>query len=203
MGQRSKQVDLYILKSKPFAIPILEHLRDMIHDCSDEIEEAMKWSFPHFLYKGNLCHMASFKEHCAFGFWKGTIMKDPKGILNPLGKTAMGHLGRISDVRDLPSGPVLKTYIKQAMLLNDKGIELPKKPAITTNELVVPKEFAKALKQDKKADEVFKKFSPSHKKEYIEWINEAKREETRLRRIETAIEWISEGKGKNWKYERK
>lgn len=201
MGKRSKEVDAYIAKSKPFAQPILEHIRDVVHSVSDEITEVMKWSFPHFEYKGNICNMAAFKEHCAFGFWKGSIMKDEDKIINPIGKTAMGSLGRITSIKDLPSKKILVKYIKEAIDLNEKGISLPKKAPAAQKEIEVPEDFANAIAKNKKAKTVFEKFSPSHKKEYIEWITEAKREETRKKRIDTALEWISEGKGKNWKYQ--
>ncbi len=203
MGKRIKAVDQYIAKSKPFAQPIMEHIRDIVHSVSPDIEEVMKWSFPHFNYKGNICSMAAFKEHCAFGFWKGSIMKDEDKIINPVGKTAMGSLGRIASIKELPSKKILVKYIKEAIQLNEKGVIVPKKKPATTKEVKIPEDFANALAKSKKAGKVFDEFSPSHKKEYIEWIVDAKREETRIKRIETALEWIAEGKGKNWKYERK
>jgi uncharacterized protein YdeI (YjbR/CyaY-like superfamily) len=203
MGKRSKEIDAYIAKSKPFAKPILEHIREVVHSASDEITEVMKWSFPHFEYKGNICSMAAFKEHCAFGFWKGSIMKDDDKIINPIGKTAMGSLGKITTVKDLPSKKILVKYIKEAIDLNEREVPLPKKAPATKKDISVPEDFANAIAKNKKAKTVFEKFSPSHKKEYIEWIVEAKREETRKSRIDTALEWIAEGKGKNWKYQRK
>lgn len=203
MGKKIAEVDKYIAKAKPFAKPILEHLREVVHSVSPNIQETIKWGFPHFDYKGNICSMASFNEHCAFGFWKGSIMKDADKILNPVGKTAMGHMGRINSIKELPSKKVLATYIKEAIELNEKGISVPKKkPASTVKEIIVPEDFSNSISKSKKATLAFSKFSPSHKKEYIEWITEAKREETRKKRIDTAVEWIAEGKGRNWKYER-
>jgi uncharacterized protein YdeI (YjbR/CyaY-like superfamily) len=203
MGKKIPAVDKYIANSKPFAQPILEYLREIVHSASPKIEEVMKWSFPHFEYKGNICSMASFKEHCAFGFWKGSIMKDEDKIINPVGKTAMGSLGRITSIKDLPSKKILVKYIKEAIDLNEKGVPLPKKAPAKQSDLDIPEDFANAIAKNKKAKKVFDQFSPSHKKEYIMWIVEAKREETRKSRIDTALEWIAEGKGKNWKYERK
>lgn len=203
MGKRSKEVDAYIAKSKPFAKPILEHIRDVVHSASNEITEVMKWSFPHFEYKGNICSMASFKEHCAFGFWKGSIMKDEDKIINPVGKTAMGSLGRITSIKDLPSKKILVKYIKEAIDLNEREVPLPKKAPATKKDIQVPEDFANAIAKNKKVKTEFEKFSPSHKKEYIEWIVEAKREETRKSRIDKALEMIAEGKGKNWKYQSK
>lgn len=204
MGTKIKAVDHYIAKSKPFAQPILEHIREIVHTASPHIEEVIKWGFPHFEYKGNICSMAAFKEHCAFGFWKGSMMKDEDKIINPIGKTAMGSMGRITTIKELPPKKILVKYIKEAIELNEKGITVPKKsPVAKTTELAIPEDLSIALAKNKKAKTVFDKFAPSHRKEYIMWITEAKREETRKNRIDQAIEWIAEGKGKNWKYETK
>jgi uncharacterized protein YdeI (YjbR/CyaY-like superfamily) len=164
----------------------------------------MKWSFPHFEYNGSiLCSMASFKQHCAFGFWLAALMKDPDDIFNANGKTAMGHLGQIKSVEDLPKDEVLIRYTKEAMQLIEQGAKLPKKaPASTSKTLIIPEYFQKALNKNKPAKERFEAFPYSHKKEYVEWISEAKTEPTRDKRIATALEWIAEGKGRNWKYER-
>lgn len=146
--------------------------------------------------------MAAFKEHCVFGFWKAAIMKDAEK-LKANQDNAMGHLGKIKNVTDLPSDKILTDYIKEAAKLNDEGIRLPPRAKNTEKqELVIPGYFIKALTKNKKASHVFESFSQSHKKEYVEWINEAKTEETRNKRMATALEWIAEGKGRNWKYER-
>ncbi len=148
--------------------------------------------------------MAAFKQHCAFGFWKASLMSDPKKIINPVGKSAMGDLGRITSLKDLPSDKIMLSYLKEAVKLNDAGIKLPPKSAASSKkEIKIPDDFYVLLKKNKKALSVFENFSPSNKREYIEWITEAKREETRAKRMATAIEWISQGKGRNWKYERK
>lgn len=202
MSKKIAEVDKYIAKSKPFAKPILEYIREVVHSTSPDIQEIIKWGFPNFDYKGPVCSMASFNEHCAFGFWKGSIMKDEDKIINPVGKTAMGHMGRITSVKDLPPKKILVKYIKEAIVLNEKGVKVPKKKPVISKEIPVPEDFANALAKNKKANTVFDKFPPSHKKEYLQWIMEAKREETRKKRIDTAIEWIADGKGRNWKYER-
>jgi uncharacterized protein YdeI (YjbR/CyaY-like superfamily) len=169
------------------------------------VEEKMKWSFPHFDYKGEMmCSMAAFKQHAVFGFWKAALMKDPVLVDNAKAETAMGHLGRITSLKDLPSDKKLIAWIKEAMQLTDKGIKLPSKAKTTDKkELEIPAYFTRALNRDKKAKGVFEEFPYSHKKEYIMWITEAKTEETRNKRMATALEWIAEGKGKNWKYEKK
>lgn len=204
MATKNPQVDKYIIISAQFAKPILNHLRELVHKACPETEEKMKWSFPHFDYKGMMCSMAAFKQHCAFTFWKAALMKDKKLITNAKSETAMGHLGRITSLKDLPSDKVLISYIKEAKKLNVKGVKLPAKPiAKEKKEIVVPDYFLKALRKSKSVLKAFENFSPSYKKEYVEWITEAKTEETRNKRMATAIEWLSEGKSRNWKYVRK
>lgn len=204
MGKKIPEVDKYIAKAQPFAKPILEHIREVVHSVSPQITEVMKWSFPHFDYKGTICSMASFKEHCAFGFWKAALMKDEDKIINPVGKTAMGSLGRITSVKELPAKKILVKYLKEAIQINEEGKVVPKaKPATAAKPKAVPVDLANALSKNKKANAAFNAFSPSCKKEYIVWIEDAKREETRIKRITTAVEWISEGKDLNWKYKRK
>jgi uncharacterized protein YdeI (YjbR/CyaY-like superfamily) len=198
MGSRDARVDTYIAKSADFAQPILAHIREVVHSACPDVEETMKWSHPHFIYKGMLCSTASFKEHCAFAFWKGSlIFKDARAD----DEKAMGQFGRITKLSELPSKKVLTSYIKQAMKLNDEGVKTPSrtKPK-APRELAVPDELTNALRKDAKAKATFEKFSPSHKREYVEWITEAKTEATRNRRLETAIEWMAEGKSRNWKY---
>ena len=198
MGSRDSRIDTYIAKAPEFAQPFLEHLRAIVHTACPDAEETMKWSRPHFLYKGMLCGMGYFKEYCSFGFWKGSlIVKDSDATA----EKAMGDFGRITKVSDLPSKKVLTGYIKQAMKLNDEGVKTPSrtKPKVR-KELVIPDELTNALRKNAKAKAAFDKFSPSHKREYVEWITEAKTEATRNRRLETAIEWMAAGKSRNWKY---
>lgn len=204
MGKRITEVDKYIAKAQPFAKPILEYIREVVHSASPNINEVIKWGFPHFDYKGNICSMASFKEHCAFGFWKASLMKDEDKIINPVGKTAMGSLGRITSIKELPAKKILVKYIKEAIQINEEGLVVPKaKPITAAKPKPVPVDLANALSKNKKATAAFAAFSPSCKKEYIVWIEDAKREETRSKRIATAIEWIAEGKDLNWKYKSK
>lgn len=198
----NKSIDAYIAKSADFAKPILEHLRELIHSTCPDVEEKIKWSMPFFDYKGEMmCHMASFKQHCAFGFWKGSIMKDPVLRATAASEAAMGHLGRITSLKDLPSDKKIIAWIKEAMALNDNGIKLPPK-AISKEkkEIKVPDYFMKALTKNKKAGATFEAFAYSHKKEYIQWITEAKTEATRDKRMLQAIEMMTEGKSRNWKY---
>lgn len=201
MEQYDSRVDAYIAKSADFAKPILTHLRELVHRASSEIKETMKWSSPFFDYEGPVCQMAAFNKHCAFGFWKAALLDDPYQILNQEADTA-GSLGRITSITDLPEDEILIQYIQQALLLNKEGIKAPPRPKtpLDKNELGVPTYLTEALNQHHDAKEHFEKFSPSQKKEYITWLEDAKTESTRLKRLNTAIEWVSEGKIRHWKY---
>ena len=202
MGKKDKRVDDYISKSAAFAKPVLNHIRQLVHTGCPQVEETIKWGFPNFDYKGVFCSMAAFKEHCSFGFWKAAIMKDAEK-LKANQESAMGHLGKIKSIDDLPSDKILISYIKEAARLNDEGVKLPpRNKSVEKKELIIPEYFTKPLSKNKKASQAFEAFSPSHKKEYVEWITEAKTEETRNKRMATALEWIAEGKGRNWKYEK-
>ena len=202
MGKRDNAIDAYIGKAADFARPILIHLRELVHKASPEAEEKMKWSFPHFDYKNEMmCSMEAFKQHCVFGFWKAALMKDPTLVENARSEVAMGHLGRITSLKDLPGDKKMTAYIKEAMGLNDQGIKLPSKAkSADKKELEVPDYFLKALSKNKKAKETFDNYAYSHKKEYLEWVTAAKTEPTREKRLATALEWMAEGKSRYWKY---
>jgi uncharacterized protein YdeI (YjbR/CyaY-like superfamily) len=198
MAKRDPRIDDYIAKAPEFARPILTHLREVVHAACPEVEETMKWSRPHFEYKGLLCGMSAFKEHCAFGFWKGSLIVEGGNESDD----GMGQFGRITKLSDLPSKKVLSGYVKKATKLNEDGVKSPTraKPKTPKPDPVVPADLAAALTANPAARATFEKFSPSHKREYIEWITEAKTEATRNRRIETTIQWLAEGKPRNWKY---
>lgn len=200
MGKRDPRVDAYIAKSAEFAQPILEHLRTVVHESCPQVEEDMKWSMPYFMYEGMLCGMAAFRQHCSLGFWKGSLVVGERGP-----ESAMGQFGRITSVRDLPPKRVLTGYIRQAMKLNEDKVPSPtraKKTTASRAEPAVPPELARALGKSRRARQTFAAFSPSHRREYIQWISEAKREQTRQQRVETTIEWLEDGKARNWKYVR-
>ena len=201
MATRDPRVDVYIAKSAAFARPILTHLREVMHATCPEIEETLKWSMPTFMYAGGiLCGMAAFKQHCVFNFWKGALIVAADDISN---ESAMGQFGRITKLSDLPSKKTLTAYIRQAMKLNEDGVKVPSrvKPAKPRPAPVAPDELLSALKKNKRAKTTYDAFSPSCKREYVEWITEAKRDETRQRRVAQAVEWMAEGKQRNWKYE--
>jgi uncharacterized protein YdeI (YjbR/CyaY-like superfamily) len=194
MAKKDPQVDAYIEKSAEFAKPILKHLRKLVHAAVPDVEETLKWSVPHFDYKGMMCSMASFKTHCAFGFWKGSLVLGEKAQ-----RDAAGHLGRIESIDDLPADKTLIAYIKKAAKLNDEGVKI-ERVGRPKGALTVPGDFLAALKKNKKALASFESLSPSHTREYVEWITEAKADATRERRMATALEWIAEGKARSWKY---
>jgi len=200
-----QRVDAYIEKAAPFAQPVLQHLRKLMHQACPRVTETMKWGMPFFMQQGIvLGHMAAFKQHCAFGFWgpqmKKVLAKDGRDS-----SSAMGSLGRITDVKELPPDKMMLSYMRQAAELVESGerkksIERPAKPA--NRKVNVPPELAGALKKNKVAAKAFADFSPSCKREYAEWVAEAKRPETKQNRIAQAVDWIAQGKSRNWKYEK-
>lgn len=202
MAQYSIKIDEYVDNSGDFAKPILNHLRELVHETCPEVEEAWKWSFPNFMYRGAiLCSMAAFKHHCSFGFWKAAIMENEEGVLSVQDKVSMGHLGKITCLKDLPKDAVIKKYIKAAMKLNEDGIKVSPKPKTAKKKQIeTPEYFEKVLKMNKEAKKVFESFSYSNRKDYLEWFAEAKTEATRDKRIAQAIEWLEEGKTRHWKY---
>ena len=201
------RIDAYIAKSAPFAQPVLWHLRTLMHKACPEVEETMKWSMPFFVYRGVILgNMAAFKAHCSFGLW-GAGMSEAIGKAGERATEGMGTFGRLESLKDLPADKVMLGYLKHAVELiasgkRTKSIEGRKtgaKPVPKTIE--VPAELTAALKKNKAASKTFEAFSPSCKREYTEWITEAKREETKLKRIAQAVEWMAEGKQRNWKYQ--
>ena len=203
MATKSKQIDAYVAKSADFAKPILNHLRELVHKTCPDAEEKMKWSFPHFDYKNEmLCSMAAFKQHCSFGFWKAALMKDPVLLETAKSEAAMGHLGKITSLKDLPPDKKIIAWIKEAMKLNDERKKVVKTKPVVKEELAVPGYFTAAVKKNKRAWATFETLAPSAKKDYVEWVTEAKTEETKNKRLAQSIEWMAEGKRRNWKYER-
>ncbi|MEP6766075.1 MAG: YdeI/OmpD-associated family protein [Gemmatimonadaceae bacterium] len=202
MGKHDKRFDLYIRNSAEFAQPILKHIREVMHEACPEVEETMKWSFPHFDYQGVMASMGAYKAHATFGFWKGSL------IVGSTEKSADAHgqFGRLTTVKDLPSKKVLTGYIKQAMMLNEAGVKVvkPVKTAAkkSTTAPKLPPAFAVALNANRKALDSFDAFSPSQRTEYSSWIADAKSDATRDRRLEQALEWIAEGKSRHWKYQK-
>lgn len=203
METLDERVDAYIEKSADFAKPILNHLRELIHKACPEINETIKWSFPHFDYKGTVCHIASFKQHCAFGLSKSSLLPDPYNLFEGTRDSEMSQFGRITTLDDLPEDEILIQYIQNGVLLNETGVKLPAKKKTAAAEVEVPAYFTEQLSTNPLALSSFENFSNSHKKEYLDWIVEAKTETTRQKRMAMALEWLSEGKSRNWKYDRK
>jgi uncharacterized protein YdeI (YjbR/CyaY-like superfamily) len=198
------KVDAYIAKSQPFAQPILTHIRELAHKACPEVEEQIKWSMPFFTLRGVILgHMAAFKQHCAVGLW-GPEMN---AILNEAGlhsENGMGSLGKITSLKDLPADKKMLGYYRQAaelILSGQRTKSLERTPKSTKPVSQVSNELAAALKKNKAAAKVFAGFSPSCQREYVDWIAEAKRPETKEKRVTQAVEWIAEGKQRNWKYQ--
>ncbi|TXF76136.1 YdeI/OmpD-associated family protein [Chryseobacterium sp.] len=202
MAATDSRIDTYIENSQDFVKPVLTYLREIIHEACPEVEEGWKWSFPHFMYKGKiLCSLAAFKQYCSMGFWLHSEMKTIKEFETNVETSGMFSLGKITSVEDLPSKPQLKAAIKEAMELTDMGVKMKKAP-VSKTEIEIPADFTEALEKNTKAQQFFTKASASFRKEYILWITGAKTEATRIKRMEQALEWIAEGKGRNWKYEK-
>lgn len=202
MPKHDPRIDAYIINSADFALPVLQHLRVLVHAACPDVEETMKWSFPNFLFKGEiLCSMASFKQHCAFGFWKASLMKDARILLDKR-KEAMGSLGKITSLKDLPADRKITGWIKEAMKLTEAGAKVVKAKPLASNPLAMPAFFSAALAKNKKAGAAFEKFNHTQKKEYTEWLEEAKTIPTREKRLATAMEQIAEGKIRHWKHAR-
>jgi uncharacterized protein YdeI (YjbR/CyaY-like superfamily) len=202
MKNTDPRIDSRIAKAADFAKPILRHLRKLVHEACPDAEETLKWSHPSFVYRGKiLCGMAAFKEHCTFGFWHQGM----EAVLEKSGDKgdqAWGSLGRLTSLADLPSDKALLSCIRAAARLNeDEGPARPRPVRKPAAPLPVPADLAAALKKNRKAAATFERFSPSHRRDYIEWITEAKRDETRAKRLATTLEWLEEGKSRNWKYE--
>ncbi|HEX6375901.1 MAG TPA: YdeI/OmpD-associated family protein [Allosphingosinicella sp.] len=195
---RDPRIDAYIARQADFARPILEHLRAAVHAACPEAEETLKWSMPHFLYKGQmLAGMAAFKAHATFGFWRAREVLGETGAQ----RDAMGQFGRLTSIADLPPDEVLAALIRQAVAVTDSGPRPSRPKAAPKGELATPPELDAALDANAAARATFDGFPPSARREYVQWVVEAKRPETRDKRIAQAVEWMSEGKRRNWKYE--
>jgi hypothetical protein len=204
---KSLEIDTYIDDAAEFAQPILEKLRGLFHKACPVIEETIKWKMPHFVRNGIVGHMAAFKKHVNIGFWQGNLMSDPENLFEVVGKTSM-TIAKFTDRLELPSDKILLTYIREAVILDKQhSIAAPKqtvkKKSKKKVKLETPEFLIAALRKNKRAQATFEDFSYSHKKEYVEWLTDAKQDSTRNKRLATAIEWMAEGKSKNWKYLKK
>lgn len=200
MPKTDNRIDAYIQKAAAFAQPVLLHFRALVHKAAPGITETLKWGMPYFEYKGMVCGMAAFKQHCAINIHKAKLLHDPQNVLVIDDRPSMGNLHRITSLKDLPNDNILIDFIRQVVALNEKGIKIPPAPKAKKPLPALPDSFKKALQKNKKATNYFEQLSDSHKREYIEWIAEAKQAQTVEKRITTALEWLAEGKSRNWKY---
>ena len=198
-----RRVDAYIERSAEFAKPVLRHLRQTIHKGCPEVRETIKWGFPHFDHHGIMCSMAAFKEHCSFGFWKASRIRDPHQVMERKDRGAMGNFGRITTMSDLPSRSTLLALVKQAAALNEQGTPRRRTVPKPKKKLSIPRYFLSAVEKNARAFRTFSRLSPSGKREYVEWVTEAKTEGTRSKRLAMSVKWMSEGKQRNWKYMKK
>ncbi len=202
MGKKSLEVNAYIANAEKWAQPILKKIRKLFHHACPEITESMKWGVPHFEFQGIVAGMAAFNAHIKLGFWKSKLMDDPANLFVGRSSGSMTNI-KLESLDELPSDDVLTGYIAQACALNASGKKLPRPERTPKAMPPMPEGFRQALDKSQVASQVFSKLSPSHQREYIEWIAEAKREQTANKRTKQAIEWLAEGKSRNWKYERK
>ena len=199
MGRRDPRIDAYIAKAAPVAQPILQRIRDVVHEACPEVEETMKWSMPTFVYAGGiLAGMAAFKQHASFGYWKHALVMGEDAQ-----RDGMGSYGKMATLKDVPSKRRLVADIRRAMQLNEAGVKTPgpRKTAAPKPPPETPPDLLAALAKNRKARTTFEALAPSHRREYVEWITEARRDETRARRLAQTVEWLAEGKRRNWKYE--
>ena len=195
---RDPRIDAYIERAAPFARPILAHARALVHQACPQVEETIKWGMPTFVHAGGiLCGMAAFKQHASFGFWKHALVV---GEGEP--RDGMGSYGKMLSLDDFPAKKIVLAHIRKAMKLNEDGVKMPAaRKAASKLPPEMPEDLVAALNKDNAAKATFDAFPPSCRREYIEWIVEAKREETRAKRLAQTVEWLSEGKRRNWKYE--
>lgn len=194
------RIDAYIAKAAPFAAPILTHLRSAVHTACPRVEETIRWGMPSFTYSGSiLCQMAAFKAHASFGFWQ---REQATGEAPAKDKDAMGQFGRLTSIADLPADADLEAMIARAMAVIDSGVKAPRPIKHPKPPVVLPDDLAAALAAVPAAKATYDGFPEGQKREYVEWVADAKRAETRASRIADAVEWMAEGKRRNWKYER-
>ena len=192
---RDPRIDEYIGKQAEFARPILAHIRETLHEAG-EIEESIKWSMPAFLYKGRpLANMAAFKAHAVMGFWQGQQLREGEAK-----NGAMGEFGRLTKVEDLPDRAALIDTTRKAMALIDEGVK-PVRNKTVKEPIAMPDDLAQALAANAAAQSTYDGFPPSAQRDYLQWVVESKRPETRAKRIAQAVEWMGEGKRRHWKYE--
>ena len=185
------RVDAYINNAQPFARPILRHVRQLVHRALPGVEEAIKWGMPYFVVNGkNAVGMAAFKKHAAV-----TLCSDISA------GEGMGNFGKITSLDDLPDDNELIVRIQNSAEAAQGRVETPPKPS-SKLAIPMPDDFAASLAASSAAQSFFDGFTDAQRRDYLEWITSAKREETREKRIATATEWIGEGKKRNWKYEK-
>ncbi|MFD0738389.1 YdeI family protein [Lysobacter koreensis] len=208
MTPRDPRIDAYIARQADFARPLLEYLRETVHEACPGVEETLKWSAPAFVHAGGiLCSMAAFKQHASFGYWKhALVVGEDESAGQPREgqpREGMGSYGKLTTLKDLPPKKQLLAHLRRAMQLNEDGVKTPgvRKTTAPRPPPQAPADLAAALRHNAKAKATFEAFPPSQQREYVDWITEAKRDETRHKRLAQAVEWLAEGKQRHWKYQ--
>ena len=199
MAKKDPRIDAYIAEAPPYARPILKRLRKVVHAACPGVVETMKWSTPSFEHHGLLCGIAAFKSYCSFGLWKDALVRARGGTA---AAKVLDAAGRVSTVDELPDDAALSRWIRLAAELNEQGVKVERRKPAPKPPPTIPDDLKTALGKNRKAKEAFDGFSPSHKREYVEWITEAKQEATRVKRLAQAVCWMAEGKVRNWRYVR-
>ena len=199
MPTKDPRIDAYIADAPDFARPILKHIRKIFHQGCPDVVETIKWNCPFFEYKGVLCGFAAFKAHCSLFFWRDIDVSQWLKKTQTAG-AGMGEFGKLTSLADLPDDATLLACVRSAVEQRNSPDSKAKRAPKPAKAVAVPADLKTALSKNAKAAKTFEEFAPSHRREYIMWITEAKRPETRAKRLQTTLEWLTEGKKQNWKY---
>jgi uncharacterized protein YdeI (YjbR/CyaY-like superfamily) len=198
MPSHDPRIDAYIGRQAAFAQVILAYVRELVHEACPDVEETIKWGMPTFVHSGGiLCGMAGFKQHASFGFWKHALV-----VGDDQPRVGMGSFGKLTTLDDLPPRQQLLAHVRRAMALAAGHPTVARRTVRAKPALTMPADLGAALDGNPKAKAVFDGFPPGQRREYVDWITDAKRDETRQKRVLQAVEWLAEGKRRNWKYER-
>lgn len=196
MNEASENITAYIEKATPEFKEVMIALRSVLNNPNFDIKEDWKWGAPNFNNEGMICWLAHFRNHVGMNFFKGTLIKDKYNLFTHYREEKGNRQLKFSDINQIIPEQI-EYYIEEAIKLNQENIKVVKKEIDTS----LPLDLETELNNNPKAKMFFESLAPSYKRDYIEWIEEAKREATRTKRLATTMEWLSEGKKKNWKYE--
>jgi hypothetical protein len=189
----TEQINQYMAELPEWQRRMLVRLRQLIHEAAPEVEEAWRWDKPHFDNAGIMVGLCAFKEHVAVWFHKGALLKDTKKLFEATARTEeKGMRAYKLHEGDKINEAAFLDLVKQAVAVNDKGTKLREaKP--TKKALVVPEDLEQVLRKDPTAWANWEAFPVGHRRAYVEWVTDARQEETRKRRIAQSLEKIREG----------